>query len=77
MTVADDIEDLVRRRPGCTEAEMAAQLFPDDAYEQRVNSTCRRLVKEGRLQRQGLGGNGDPFRYYFPNRAPIKAHRQR
>jgi hypothetical protein len=65
MTVADDIEDLVRRRPGWTESELAAKLFPDDPYQQRVNSTCRRLVREGRLQRQGRGGSGDPFRYYL------------
>jgi hypothetical protein len=65
MTIADEIEALVRSRPGQTESELAEKLFPDDPYQQRVNPTCRRLIREGRLQRQGRGGPGDPFRYYL------------
>ena len=62
MALSDDIESLVRRRPHLTEAELASELFTD-AYQQRVNSACRRLVSEGRLRRVGRGGRGDPFRY--------------
>ncbi len=64
MTVADDIEALVARRPGLTEAELANSLFGGEGYQQRVNSTCRRLVRKGRLQRRGTGGPADPFRYF-------------
>lgn len=69
MTIAEDIEALVRRRAGWTEIELAAKLFPDDPYQQRVNPTCRRLIPEGRPQRQGRGGPGDPFRYYLAQRS--------
>lgn len=64
MTVADDILDLVHRKPGLTEAELAQALFGGSAYQQRVNSTCRRLVKAKAVQRSGLGGRSDPFRYH-------------
>ena len=64
MTVADQIIALVARRPGLTEAEIAGELFRDTPYQQRVNSTCRSLVKAGRISRRGLGGKVDPFRYH-------------
>ena len=63
MTVPDQIEALVLRRGGLTEAQIADELFVD-AYQQRVNSSCRRLVKQGRVRRAGQGGQNDPFRYY-------------
>jgi hypothetical protein len=70
MTVADDILDEVKRKSGLTEADIAALLFGRRAgYQQRVNSTCRRLLAEGRIQRQGKGGAADPFTYRIP---PIK-----
>jgi hypothetical protein len=69
MTIADDIEDRVRRKPGLTEAELAAFLFGRDGYQQQVNSACRRLVRDGRIVRHGRGGPGDPFTYHLP---PIK-----
>ena len=70
MTVADDIMHEVRRKAGRTEDELAALIFGrDNAYQQRVNSTCRRLIREGKLVRRGEGGQGDPFTYHLP---PIK-----
>lgn len=65
-TVAERIEAAIRRRPGLTESRIAELLFGSEAYQQRVNSTCRRLVKEGRLQRFGRGGGLDPFTYRIP-----------
>lgn len=64
MTVADQIEALVRRRGGLTEAEIADELFTN-AYQQRVNSSCRRLLRESRVRRDGKGGAQDPYRYYL------------
>lgn len=63
MTVADRIVDLVRHRPGLTEAEIADELFTN-AYQQRVNSTCRRLLRESYVKREGRGGPNDPYRYF-------------
>lgn len=70
MTVADDILEEVRRKSGLTEADLAALLFGRrNGYQQRVNSTCRRLVEEGLIERQGKGGAADPYTYRMP---PIK-----
>lgn len=67
MTVADDIMDEVRRKGGHTEEDLAALIFGrNSAYQQRVNSTCRRLVSEGKVIRKGEGGRNDPFKYYLP-----------
>jgi hypothetical protein len=63
MTVTDKIDTLVRRRGGLTEGEIADELFAN-GYQQRVNPSCRRLVKESRLRREGRGGPSDPYRYY-------------
>lgn len=62
MALADDLETLIRTQPGLTERQLADELF-SDAYQQRVNSTCRRLIREGRVRQQGRGGAADPFRY--------------
>lgn len=64
MTVADRIQDLVARRPGLTEAQIAEELFGADGYQQRVNSTCRRLVRQSRLERRGNGYQADPYAYH-------------
>jgi hypothetical protein len=67
MTVADDIMHEVRRRAGRTESELAALIFGrDNAYQQRVNSTCRRLIDERKIVRKGKGGASDPFTYHLP-----------
>jgi hypothetical protein len=63
MALIDDVEALVRRRSLLTAVEIAEALFPDDPYQQRVNPTLVRLMKQGRLIRHGRGGIGDPFRY--------------
>jgi hypothetical protein len=68
MTVADDIMHEVRRKSGRTEDELAALIFGrDNAYQQRVNSTCRKLVADGKLVRRGNGGYSDPFTYHLPS----------
>lgn len=64
MTLADDILSLVTRKPGLTEAEIAKHLFGRLGYQQRVNSTCRRLIREDRVERRGNGGPGHPFSYH-------------
>lgn len=64
MSLAEDIEAMVVNAPGLTESEIAMRLYGPDAYQQLVNSTCRRLVARGRIRREGAG-NRDPFRYHI------------
>ena len=64
MALADDIEALVAMRPGLTEAQIAEHLYGADGYQQKVNSTCRRLVRQGRVRRDGQGYQSDPYTYH-------------
>ena len=67
MAIEDEIMYEVRRKEGRTEEELAALIFGrDKAYQQRVNSICRRLVAEGKVVRRGKGGARDPFKYHLP-----------
>jgi hypothetical protein len=59
MALADDIDLFVSRRPGLTELALAKSLFG-----RMVNSTCRHLFRDGRVERHGTGGPGHPFAYY-------------
>lgn len=65
MSIADSILDLVERRPGLTEVQLAEELFGGGSHQQRVNATCRRLVAEGQLERRGKGGRTEPFTYFM------------
>ena len=67
MGVREDVELLIQKKPGLTESEIAEEIFGPSARQQRVNPSCRELFQIGRVERRGLGGPGDPFRYY-----PIK-----
>jgi hypothetical protein len=71
MALADHIDQLVSHRPGMTELALAKSLFGRVGYQQRVNSTCRRLFREGHFERRGTGGPGYPFTYY-PARITVK-----
>ena len=80
MTTADEIEALLSRSPGLTEAEIAATLFGDASSLPRISGACRSLIKRRRIERSGRGGRNDPFRY-FPKGAltvpssPLKRRR--
>lgn len=64
MAIADDIEALIARSPGLTQAEIAVALFGDAGYPGRVARLCINLMKSGRIERSGRGGRNDPFRYF-------------
>jgi hypothetical protein len=68
VTLSAVIEFLIHKRPGLTEIGLAEAIYGDKAYQQQVNQDCRRLTDAGRVQRQGAGGPGEPFKYY-PARA--------
>jgi hypothetical protein len=67
ITLADDIVNEVRKRPGQTALEITVNIFGRrHPHKQRVNEQCLRLVEAGRLERRGKGGSVDPFTYYLP-----------
>ncbi len=59
----DRILAAITQRPHMTELEIAREVTPSNPYQQRVNSGCRRLLREGRILRHGKGGSADPFTY--------------
>lgn len=61
-TRRDVVEEIVRRKPGLTEIQIAEEIF-SNPYQQRVNPICRAMVTEGRLRRSGRGGMNDPYTY--------------
>ncbi len=64
MTMADEVEALITRRPGLTEEEIAKVLFGEAATQQKVCKACASLLKSRRIERSGKGGRTDPFRYF-------------
>ena len=65
--IATRIVDLVRRRPGMTELEIAKAIYGPAAVQQQVNQHCRSLLKQGQVERNGSGGQADPFIYRARN----------
>ena len=63
-TIADKLLCLIRKHPGNTERELAEKIFGAVAYQQRVNGDCCLLRNRGLVERRGLGGSSDPYRYY-------------
>jgi predicted transcriptional regulator len=61
--ISNRLLDLIERRPGMTELEMARELFGVNAVQQSVNSDCRLLVSLGLVERIDVGGSGDPYTY--------------
>lgn len=56
------ILELVQRRPGMTEVEIAKALYGTSAVQQDVNSECRSLESLGLIERRGESGPVDPYR---------------
>lgn len=64
MIKQDIIRALVLKGPGRTERQLARAIYGERGYQQLVNSDCELLVRRGQLERRGVGGVFDPFRYY-------------
>jgi len=60
----EELERLIRRKPGLTATQLAHALFGDDGYHERVGAACRTLSFSGRVERRGSGGPGDPYTYH-------------
>jgi predicted transcriptional regulator len=61
--------ELICKRPGMTEREIAKALYGKDAVQQMVNPDCRMLVSLGLVERGGVGGPGDPYVYRATEKA--------
>ena len=61
--IAAKIVELVRKRPGMTELEIAKAIYGPNALQPQVNQHCRKLIQAGQIERLGSGGPGDPFAY--------------
>jgi hypothetical protein len=59
----DDVERTIRQSPGLTATEIAQAMFGESGYQERINSACHLLMKQGRIERNGKGGPGHPFTY--------------
>ena len=60
----ENVEALIARKPGLTAPEIARSLYGADATQQQVSRSLLGLAGEGRLERRGIGGSVDPFRYF-------------
>lgn len=68
MGTREDVEALVRRKPGMTAPDIARALFGGAGIQQQVNPSLLGLSREGRIDRRGYGGPGDPFTYHPKDR---------
>jgi hypothetical protein len=62
--LVDDVEKLIRERPGMKATELAVALYGPSGYHDQIAGLCRQLLNAHRIERRGSGGPSDPFRYY-------------
>jgi hypothetical protein len=60
----EDVERIIRTAPGLTATQIARKLYGSNGYGERVRALCQALHKLGRIERIGMGGPGEPFRFY-------------
>ena len=64
MKKYDVLQYLIQKGPGRTELELARAIHGGESYQQSVNTHCAMLVIEGKAERRGAGGRGEPYRYW-------------
>lgn len=62
--LSERILDLVKRRPGMTELDIAKAIYGPNAVQPQVNQDCRLLVGKRLMHRRGAGGRADPYVYH-------------
>ena len=55
---------LIAKQLGRTQLELTRAIYGPDMLYKRVNVQVRRLIREGKLRREGAGGRSDPYRYF-------------
>ena len=71
-TISDVLLFLIKNGPGRNETELAEAIFGKGGYQKRVNSDCNLLLIQGKVERQGAGGQLDPYRH-FPSENRIQS----
>jgi hypothetical protein len=61
MGTREDVAVIVGRKPGLTAPEIAHALFGPKGIQQQVNPSLLGMTREGRIERHGYGGPGDPY----------------
>jgi hypothetical protein len=64
MIKSEFIQYLIEHGPGRTELELAKAIHGEAGVQQNVNQDCEALARTGRVERRGVGGLGQPYRYY-------------
>jgi hypothetical protein len=60
----DVVEYLIGKGPGRTELELAIAIHGPNGRQPQVNQDCRMLADRAKIERRGLGGAAEPYRYY-------------
>ena len=63
MELADALQYIIQRGPGRTARELAEAIY-GRAEQSLVNQECQRLATMGVIERHGIGGQLDPYRYF-------------
>jgi hypothetical protein len=69
MIKIDVIQYLIEHGPGRTELELAKAIHGEAGVQQHVNQDCEALARTYRVERRGVGGPTQPYRYY-PKQKP-------
>jgi hypothetical protein len=72
ITTIHRVEKVILHFPGLTERQIAKEVFGAFGQQQRVNPICRKLVREGKVERRGNGYATDPFTYFSLNEPRVR-----
>ena len=60
----DALAQVIAKHPGLTQLELTRSIFGPDLLYSLVTAQIARLIDARTIRREGLGGKGDPYRYY-------------
>ena len=61
--ISKRVLELIQRRPGMTELEIAKEVYGPSALQPQVNAVCKKLLAAGVVTRAGQG-RSDPYVYH-------------
>lgn len=60
-TKKPEVKEFIQQNPGCQGKEIQMAI---EGYRRIIGLTIQALMKENEIERTGVGGRGDPFKYY-------------